>query len=815
MILEPISMKTSHTELTQILDRIGKRIAPVWPLKNMVAVNPFYGYSDQSFKETAGYLNKRTAIQMYMPLSFYLQQMKDEVILEQDIQQAIHFTGKNEYSSEQIMFDLYNQQFYEDPQSKATFLTIADLAGNKIKINYNKLFTEGVTSWASMYFNELDNPSFPVNKTQSPFQAWKQYALIDKSPIVAGIKTFKKTVQSLPELPLDTIYFILDKLPIPESETEDYIMCLTHKLIGWSSYIAGYDWDNQLYKGTTQNLQEFIAILLSWELGIYQSLDTPILFDSYCQPIKDIYTYSIKNKTNELLDLKDILQTAFDLSNQRVLRIKFDAKINVKEAIAPDVQAVFCIDVRSEVFRRHLEAADSGIQTLGFAGFFGFPIKYESLGLGNKSKLCPVLLPAGPTVSETADKKNADRIIRKRTYFTQLKKSAKSFRKGPVSSFGFVSPLGLFYLPKLISDSFGLTRPVLKTEKTGYHTNFLRERKIDISSISFADQLKMASGALRNMGLTSNFAPLVLLTGHGSSSVNNPHSGGLECGACGGYPGDINALTAATILNDRHIRAALQGSEIHIPEETIFLAALHDTTTDKVEILNADCLGEIHQEKLEHLVQHLKTATINCNNERVRRFNKLSDSSVINVEKRSRDWSQTRPEWGLAGCNAFIIANRLKTKGIDLNGQSFLHDYDFGKDKDLNVLESILTAPMIVTSWINLQYYASTVEPDHFGAGNKTLHNVTSNIGVIEGSDGDLRIGLPFQSVSRGTKLEHLPQRLTVVIDAPLKAINSLLVKHVSVKLLFDNQWIYLVQLDEFGKISNRYNTDLKWESLI
>jgi len=813
MIAETILMKADQAELTQILERLSKRIAPVWPLKNMVAVNPFYGYSDQTFEGTAGYLKELTTIQLYMPLSFYLQQIKDGIILEEDIQEAVQFTGKKEYSSKQILLDLCNEQLIKEPQLKPRIQTIADQAGNKLKLNYNNLFTEGVTSWVSMYFNEVDNPYFPQNKTQSLFQSWKEYAIIDKLPRVAGIKTFKKTVESLPENALDAMNFILDQLPIQEKE--DYLVCLTYKLIGWSSYIAGYDWDNQLYKGRTQHLQEFVAVLLSWEFAIYQSLENTLIFDVDDRPVKDSVQSNLKNKTDESLHLKHILQTALDLANQRILRFKFDVQPQLKKvSVPPTVQAVFCIDVRSEVYRRHLEATGLDVQTLGFAGFFGFPVKYEPIGLGSKSNLCPVLLPAGPTVSETADKKNTDLIWRKRSFFTQFKKSVKGFRKGPVSSFGFVSPLGIFYLPKLMSDSFRFTNPVIKTEKTGYRTSYLQERKIDVSGIRFADQLKMASGALRNMGLTSNFAPLVLLTGHGSSSVNNPHAGSLECGACGGYSGDVNALTAATILNNEHIRIGLQGLGIEIPNETVFLAALHDTSTDHIEILNRDSIKEVHRERFENLLQHLKTATINSNIERAKRFNKFSEGSVDHLEKRSRDWSQTRPEWGLAGCNTFIIANRIKTKNITLNSQSFLHDYDFEKDIDLNILESILTAPMIVTSWINLQYYASTVAPNHFGAGNKTLHNVTSNIGVIEGSGGDLRIGLPFQSVSRGTKLEHIPQRLTVVIDAPIEAINRLLEKHASVKSLFDNQWIYLMQLDQFGKINNRYNSDLKWESL-
>ena len=105
---------------------------------------------------------------------------------------------------------------------------------------------------------------------------------------------------------------------------------------------------------------------------------------------------------------------------------------------------------------------------------------------------------------------------------------------------------------------------------------------------------------------------------------------------------------------------------------------------------------------------------------------------------RSKDWSQTRPEWGLAGCSAFVVAPRSRTKDINLEGQSFLHSYNWEQDQNFGVLEAIMTAPMVVTSWINLQYYGSAVDNTHMGSGNKTLHNVTAGIGVLEGYSGNL-----------------------------------------------------------------------------
>ncbi len=184
------------------------------------------------------------------------------------------------------------------------------------------------------------------------------------------------------------------------------------------------------------------------------------------------------------------------------------------------------------------------------------------------------------------------------------------------------------------------------------------------------------------------------------------------------------------------------------------------------------------------------------------------------LTRRGRDWAETRPEWGLAGCRAFIAAPRSRTKGIDLGGRAFLHDYDWRADEGFKVLELILTAPVVVASWISLQYYGSAVAPEIFGAGNKLLHNVVGGVGVIEGAGGTLRGGLPWQSVHDGERFIHEPLRLSVCIEAPRAAIADVLARHDGVRALFDNRWLHLFALDERGRMAWRYLGDLAWAEM-
>jgi uncharacterized protein YbcC (UPF0753/DUF2309 family) len=148
-----------------------------------------------------------------------------------------------------------------------------------------------------------------------------------------------------------------------------------------------------------------------------------------------------------------------------------------------------------------------------------------------------------------------------------------------------------------------------------------------------------------------------------------------------------------------------------------------------------------------------------------------------------------------------------------LEGQAFLHDYVWRRDDGFKVLELILTAPVVVASWISLQYFGSSVAPSLFGAGNKLLHNVGGGFGVVEGNGGNLRAGLPWQSVHDGEGFLHEPLRMTVAIEAPKDAITEILTRHAHVRALFDNGWLSLLSLDDNGQIAWRYVGGLVWES--
>jgi uncharacterized protein YbcC (UPF0753/DUF2309 family) len=332
-------------------------------------------------------------------------------------------------------------------------------------------------------------------------------------------------------------------------------------------------------------------------------------------------------------------------------------------------------------------------------------------------------------------------------------------------------------------------------------------------AFSFDERALFAEVALTMMGLTGGFGRVVVLCGHGSSTENNPYEAALDCGACGGNRGGPNARVAAAILNGADVREHLAGRGIEIPADTWFVAAEHDTATDRVAILDRHLVPESHLTDLDVFVSDVATAGERLSAERATGLPGAprgldAAGAARHVQARSTDWAQVFPEWGLAGNGAFIVGPRAMTRGLDLGRRAFLHSYEADADRDGSALETILTAPLVVAQWINCQYYFSTVDPVVFGAGTKTIHNVVGGIGVLAGHDGDLQLGLPWQSVADGDRLVHEPMRLLAIVQAPLGRIDEIVARNTVLQHLFGNGWVALAARERPGDPWQRHTAD-------
>lgn len=496
--------------------------------------------------------------------------------------------------------------------------------------------------------------------------------------------------------------------------------------------------------------------------------------------------------------------------------------------VRPDAQLVFCIDVRSEVLRRHLERAGPWA-TLGFAGFFGAPVAVQPFEDDRAYASCPVLLTPKHVIPEVAAPGAEAAAEARRTGLARLKGAKaglRALKESVAGAFGFVEATGAAFGAAMVARTvaptgFGsavarlserVAPPAPTTHRVGLACD---DGGAEPTGLSPAEMAFFAEGALRIMGLTEGFAKLVLLCGHGGAATNNPFAAGLDCGACGGNRGGPNARIMAKVFNDAGVRTTLAGRGIVIPPETVFLAAEHNTTTDALTIFD-ETPAAPHAATLARLKADLATARRAAAAERLARMpNAIASDPVAAVKRRAADWAQVRPEWALARNAGFIVADRSFTRSLDLEGRCFLHSYDWRADVNGSSLEVILTAPMVVAEWINTQYYFSTVDNTVFGAGSKVTHNVVGGFGVMQGNASDLMTGLPLQSVASADGVPyHEPLRLMTVVQAPLLRVEEVIARHAILRTLFNNGWIALLVADpETGRFLRR-GRDGSWAAV-
>ena len=585
--------------------------------------------------------------------------------------------------------------------------------------------------------------------------------------------------------------------------------------------------------------------------------------------------------------------------------------------VRPYSQSVYCIDVRSEPFRRHLESVGPH-ETYGFAGFFAAFIRYRAWGKEHDTEQFPVIMRAKNEVREIPrsylDEKVSKHAARAKwvhaghTLLHDLKENV-------VTPYVMVESLGLFYglpifgktlLPSLYQRWTAWLRrlfvPPLATtltvdklapsetaemlaaeqqaivttalqERTGLRSSritpifveALRQRafsgqgepepplveeaeraglsmealnnfvdilrrqydlnaraasrhkeRITRTGFTLEEQILTVDTALHMMGLTKHFARLVLFCAHGSTSENNPFESALDCGACGGNEGKPNARVFAMMANNRKVRERLIKTGIEIPPDTHFLAGQVDTSTDEVQLFDLEDAPPTHRADIARLLEDLKEATRLTSQERCARFPEVTTTlpahkAASHVRRRSMDWSQVRPEWGLSGNTAFIVGRRDLTKALDLEGRVFLHSYDYREDPRNRLLEVLLTAPQVVAQWINMEHYFSTVDNEVYGGGSKVYHNVVGRIGIMSGPWSDLRLGLAWQTVMNGDVPFHEPMRLLTIVEAPREQLEKLIARHEVLQHFYHNEWVHLVALEPEEGVLYRYRPTGEW----
>ncbi len=879
----PVATPAQLEQVTAAINSVTELIPPLWPLEDYVAVNPFLGLAPRRFLDARQLLRDVRDCELLLPATHYHDLFDRGEITAADVERALRqcveaypelYAGSRPQTFVHRLVEAAVAERMRGPAgagkaSERRYHTVSEAVDRQLGSSWSSHVITDISRHCGLHYDRGQAAWASPWKHLPLYEAWREAFRISRRMDMLGLKGFRQFVAGLPAEPDQAVASLLGRLAVPAGHQRPFLFCELSSVAGWASFLRYRLWHATLTDGSTidEHLVGLMAIRLAYDAALAATYPDVVAAKGSLYPADGPAAGEVEPSAAVLA--RYLFQVAAEVAyRRRLCRGLVDggsagpadsahqtiststpaagsargapAVAGEQDAAGPalpqpaatkTLQMVFCIDVRSEVFRRKLEAVSDEIETFGFAGFFGMPLEFVPLGAAHGPAQCPVLLAPGFRVAEQVGSNSAAtaKAAAARRVERLGRKVWKSFQTSATSCFSFVETLGLAYLPKLITDSLGWTRPVRSAAADGVPARLRSAVGPDVHAagldgVTFEKRLDLATGMLRNLGLVEDFARIVAICGHASAMVNNPYRAGYDCGACGGHSGEPNARVAAAILNDKAVRQGLAERGIVIPADTWFVPAVHVTTTDEIWFLDAAGMPEAHAATFPIVERWMAAAGAATRQERSRRLGpqvpgleSIDSMTAANVTalaeadvlRRSHDWSEVRPEWGLAGNAAFIIAPRSRSTGLDLGGRTFMHSYDHSRDPEGSVLELIMTAPMIVTSWINLQYYASAVDNRAFGSGNKLIHNVTGQLGVLLGNGGDLMTGLPWQAVSNGRELVHEPLRLTVVIEAGRPAVERIIAKHRMVADLLENGWLTLLvrEGDEF----HRWTADGQW----
>jgi len=485
-----------------------------------------------------------------------------------------------------------------------------------------------------------------------------------------------------------------------------------------------------------------------------------------------------------------------------------------RPAARPSAQVMFCIDEREESIRRAIEEIDPSIETYGVAGFFGVAIDFRGLYDDVPAAHCPVVVVPEHEVHEAPVSSELDwHTVRSRwraawnTMERSIGRGSRtlaggaglSFVLGPLAGVAaagrVVAPRSTLMTRDRLLARF-LPRPTTRLSALREEWSASASQRGKAVGFSLQESADRVIGVLRNIGLTSGFAPFVIVLGHGSTSLNNPHESAHDCGACGGRRGGANARLFAELANRADVRARIRDAGIVIPDDTVFVGGLHDTSDDRVQLYDLGAIPATHDARFEAVCVVLERARRDSAQERARRFEDAPlgitpREALAHVEARAAHLGQPRPEYGHCTNAIAIVGRRRLSRGLHLDRRPFLISYDPTQDRGDVLLERILAAVGPVGAGINLEYYFSSVDNRRFGCGTKLPHNVTGLLGVMNGHQGDLQTGLPLQMVEL-----HEPMRLLLIVEATPASLLAVASRQAEVAQLVTNAWVQLISLD-------------------
>ncbi len=759
------------------VDAAARLLAPMWPLTSFVAVNPLMGLQEMGFAGAIREASRWLPFSGYPDQTFMQRAYAEGRVTDADLSAVLADRGMDVSEAMPVLRAWLERP--AGPQGCAPRAAVerARLLGGPAT---SRAIEAQVAAFCAAFSHETAAGHGAGDGASGLYRYWRAAAAYD--PLLRRLLG-RQVTRAVGALRADADAALLDALAhlaVPEERRVEELRGHLARLPGWASYARWrQEWAEPNCTAPPFGLLDLLAVLLSYEALVSDPAAPASRSAPPPEGAGDAWA--------------DVWLEAYERHYRDGLLGKLPARRGAQREVPPRAQIVFCIDARSERLRRQLEAVGP-YATLGFAGFFGFPVAIAALDAPCATARCPVLLSPRGTVRERPAPSRPQPAVSQleaRGRAVAAHDAWSAAKIVPGAAFPLAEALGwwLWPLASLRTAWPRLSRPA--PPPTVLDPG-------DDDGLPLDERVLFAENALATMGLTADFSALVVLCGHRGRTAANPHAAALDCGACAGARGGPSARVAASALNDPAVRAGLAERGIAISQDTWFVAAEHDTTTDDVAVLDQHLVPAHYHADVTRLSADLARAGRRCAAERsvslpgVPGF-RDARRLATHLDQRAADWAQVRPEWGLARNAAFVVGPRSLTAGVDLEGRVFLHSYEPAQDPDGRALEGILTGPLVVAQWINAQYYFSSVAPAVFGAGDKTLHNPVGEIGVLGGEGRDLRLGLPWQSVAVGGDLYHEPMRLLTVVEAPLDRLDDVIARASVLRQMVDGQWLQLV----------------------
>jgi uncharacterized protein YbcC (UPF0753/DUF2309 family) len=653
----------------------------------------------------------------------------------------------------------------------------------------------------------------------------------------------------------DAVLDCLDKLYYRAAVWPDFLQAELLALPGWAGLMHTLEADPNLapHHSVPCSLMDFLAVRLTMSRVASRMRsaetteeETPLKTQENRRLSRAARIYDaarvVRLSANELMRLSDAEWTTFTsevkafngLERRRVLHLAYERwhereilrglashrKYRSLTDVASQAkgrapaQVFFCIDEREESMRRALEEVDPLVETFSSAGYFGVAVDYKGMDDPHSAAFCPVVVKPEHSVLEQPRAEDSALLERRRwrrrllgLLMRNWVVSSRTLWRGWLST----SVLGLLSAVPLVGHLLAPRRYALlrewlnkaflprpRTELTLMRNTAQSHDAVSGLLTGFAPEEKTdrVASVLRPGGLVADFARLVVVLGHGSTSLNNPHESAHDCGACGGRRGGPNARLFAAMVNRPEVRVRLRDRGIDIPDDTWFVGGYHDTCSDDVELFDLDTLPPTHQPDVNRVREYLEDAKARNAQERARRFESCPphadrQMALRHVEERSEHLAEPRPEYGHCTNAVCIVGRRGLTRGLFLDRRAFLVSYDADQDPADEILATLMAAVVPVCAGISLEYYFSFVDNDRYGCGTKLPHNVTGLVGVMDGHASDLRTGLPWQMVEI-----HEPVRILFVIETTPDRLSKVIDASPSLSQLVSNRWIRVATVD-------------------